>query len=134
MQTVSVRCPECKQEIEGPTAGQANRNLGLHRRSKHGYRSPDYEASRKYRQNQVRKSLGAIAGERLKQLDKARKARWDKYHADKERKASYWKKVKRQSQAFEATNHTNVSQAEACNLPACPVCGTKFYVVKQPAS
>ena len=92
--TYTATCPTCNEAISGPTQAQANRNLGLHRRSKHGYKSPEYAEARKYRltlkarfpgvaasqlqKAAVRERRKTLSPERYQQLFEARQARWGK--------------------------------------------------------
>jgi hypothetical protein len=135
MKTVIKKCPECLALITGPNQAQANRNLGLHRRSKHGYRSPAYEQARAYREAaKQRKKPGGVPQSQLDNLAKARLARWSKHPAapasdeKKQRMIEYQRRYRARQRSAQAS--ATPDAAVPCNLPSCPVCGSRFYVVK----
>jgi hypothetical protein len=135
MRTVAVRCPECNIMVPGPNEAQANRNLGLHRRSKHGYRSPTYERERAYREAAKRKKKpGGVPQSQLDNLAKARLARWSKHPAapmsdeKKQRTIEYQRRYRARQRSAQAS--ATPDAAIPCNLPGCPVCGSRFYVVR----
>ncbi len=204
MPNIIVKCQECNALIAGATQAQANRNLGLHRRSKHGYQSPKYSASKQYRANAKARAQGGAAvattigppvkryklsPARLAQLDAAREARWGKgtvtdeerrtkqreskaHYREKQRvlkygspeprrtgrppiaskytpeqiaqrrayQVSYRERMRQQKNEYSknwyrkkkagANSGLTTSEAVPCNLASCPVCGSKFFVVK----
>jgi hypothetical protein len=135
MKTVIKKCPECLALITGPNEAQANRNLGLHRRSKHGYRSPTYEREKAYREAaKRRKKPGGVPQSQLDNMAKATLARWAKHRAapvsdeKKQRMKEYGRLYRARQRA--ARSSATPDAAVPCNLPSCPICGSRFYVVK----
>jgi hypothetical protein len=135
MKTVIKKCPECNALIAGPTEAQANRNMGLHRRSTHGYRSPTYEREKAYREAaKQRKQAGGVPQSQLDSMAKARLARWPKHRAapasdeKKQRVIEYQRRYRERRRA--AQSSATPDAAVPCNLPSCPVCGSRFYVVR----
>lgn len=137
MTTYKGFCPTCKLEIEGPTPAQVNRNIGLHRRSKHGYQSPEYAEAKAYRAQAKLKA--SLPTDRLAQLAAARAKRWENYKkpTPEEQKAKrrreygrLWRAKQRAKQQGLPVANNNASNADPCKLSECPVCGSRFYVVK----
>lgn len=150
MAIFTSRCPDCNSIISGETQAQANRNLGLHRRSKHGYKSPEYAESKAYREA-AKAKLSGITDERREQLRKAREARWgrqplsttpaavEKRTLTKAGSPEWRAKRKAYQDAYRAkrkaametvARNNSPDAAQPCNLPRCPVCGSAFYVVR----
>lgn len=133
MQMVTGKCPECQQEIvPGKDQAQFNRNLGLHRRAKHGYRSPAFYEHRKYERKKKLERLSRSSPEfkarNLRQLDEARRKRWREYKQQLRRNGVSPKSHRKQVPPPQLQNQT--SEAVPCNLASCPVCGSRFFVVK----
>jgi len=138
MKMLIGNCPDCNAVISGPNPAQLNRNIGLHRRAKHGYRSPTYEDRRAYNAaSQARKPRPTIA--RLAQLDAARAARWAKYKKQtpedikRAKRLAYqakWRKLHPKGKRAAAPQPNGTSDATPCKIGECPVCGARFYVVR----
>ena len=140
MKMLTGNCPDCNAVISGPNPAQLNRNIGLHRRAKHGYRSPTHEDRRAYNAaSQARKPRPTIA--RLAQLDAARAARWAKYKKQtpedikRAKRLAYqakWRKLhpkgKRAAAMQGVPPGMTTSQAMPCKLDSCPNCGARFWI------
>jgi hypothetical protein len=157
MDTITAVCPECNAQITGDTQARANRNLGIHRRSKHGYISPKYKqhyaerVRRKLRDQGVLPAKSPATPAQLAAVAKARQSRWPKtleerrkhqleygakYRAQKKaERAIYAEKYRERKRAEKAKaqvvqNGMTASTAVQCKLSECPVCGARFYVAK----
>jgi hypothetical protein len=134
--TATAICPDCRQEIEGPNQAQANRTLGLHRRKVHGYHSPNYAESKAYRnrararRNGLDLTAGKTTEDRRREYQRLYRARKKVVLEAKQKALSFAYPRFRQEEQTPAPKLT-ASQAEPCKLSECPVCHSKFYVVKE---
>jgi len=154
MKMLIGNCPDCNAVISGPNPVQLNRNIGLHRRAKHGYRSPKYAEAKRYQQaaNLKKSSPAALMEQAItdpnphrmtpaESAARARAVRWAGHRkqtpeelkvAKRRAYKAKWRKLhpkgKRAALAQGVPPGMAISQAMPCKLDSCPNCGARFWI------
>jgi hypothetical protein len=133
---IQKNCPTCGDPIApAKDVAQFNRNLALHNRSKHGYKSPNFKKNKDYKAR-------AMAGNSYESLARTKHLHWTQMPENKEklaanqRKAWEARRIGLAESAIPAkrkyTKHaqSQTSEVVPCRLDTCPVCSARFYVAR----